>query len=339
MPLLSRGATTTPVLSVFLVVVVAALSYLGAAAPAFIENGRTATIQRAVEALPDLAQWPSATTPGLPAFSEVSEDDIGVWGGARTTLEELRREQPEPLRTLLGEPRIVMAVDSSSTADDDPARTTPVPDNRVGLVSDPGLDERAELVDGRLPELTDPSQGIEIVLTDVVAEQLGWAVGTQRRWEDTTLVLTGIVTPSGRDDGDWSFISGSAEPQVEVTASGDRILVGAGFMHVDEAAALTDRVSDIKISAWMPFDASRLDADTAGAAAAQLRLLSATPADIELYDRTFYNRGLPFSSSLPQTIETGIVRGDAMTTVVTVAAVGPIAVALVVLVLVSRRLR
>src|SRR5690606_23887175 len=98
------------------------------------------------------------------------------------------------------------------------------------------------------------------VLTESVADQLNWQSGTQRRWEDTTLTLTGVVAPSGRDDGDWPFISGAAEPIVEVDANGDRVLVAAGFMHVDEVAAFTGRISDIEVTSWMPLDADAIDA-------------------------------------------------------------------------------
>ncbi len=331
-----RGASTTPLLSLFLVVVIAVLSYLGVAAPTLLADGLTATIHRAVATVPELSRWPSATTPGLPAFTTGSDGEAGVWGTAVAALEEHRQEQPEPLRGLLGEPRLVIAVDPSPTVDEDPERVGPVPSNRVGLVSDPGFIDRVDLVEGRLPEVTDPADGIEMVLTESVADQLNWQSGTQRRWEDTTLTLTGVVAPSGRDDGDWPFISGAAEPIVEVDANGDRVLVAAGFMHVDEVAAFTGRISDIKVTSWMPLDADAIDAASAAAVAAQLRLLTATPAEIEMYDRTFYNRGLPFSSALPQAIDTGTARGDAMTSVITVAAVGPISVALVVLILVSR---
>lgn len=336
LPPLIRGSFTTPTLSLFLVGVIAALSYFGVAAPGLLDDGRTATIQRAVASLPDLSRWPSATTPGLPAFDATSGTESGVWDTALAAADDKRQEQPEPLRSLLGTPRVTVMVDPLPTTDEDPNRVAPVPRNRVGLVSDPGLVDRADLVEGRLPEFTDPADGIEIVLTETVAEQLGWQAGTERRWDDTSLTLTGVVAPSGRDDGDWAFISGSVDPLVEVDASGNRILVVAGFMHVDKAAALVDRVRDMKITAWMPFDSAAIDAATAGKAAAQLRLLAADPAEIPMYDSTFYNRGLPFGSSLPQAIGAGIVRGDAMAAVATVAAVGPIAVALVVLALVGR---
>lgn len=334
--LLTRDAFTTPILSLFLVVVIAALSYLGVAAPALLADGRTSTIQRAVASVPDLTRWPSAITPGLPKFDNTSDADAGVWRTALSALESKRQQQPEPLRSLLGAPRLTVTVDPQPTIDEDPGRVDPVPRNRVGLVSDPGLIDRSSLVEGRLPRITDPADGIEIVLTETIANHLAWQTGTSRQWGDTKLTLTGIVSPSGRDEGDWRFINGSVDPLIQVSASGDRILVVSGFMHVDQAAALTARVSEIKIKAWIPFNAAAIDAATAEDAAAQLRLLAADPADVPMYDSSFYNRGLPFSSSLPRAIDTGIVRGDAMADVVTVATVGPIAVALVVLALVSR---
>ncbi|WP_404475682.1 ABC transporter permease [Microbacterium aerolatum] len=333
-PLAMRGASTTPALSLFLVVVIAVLSYLGVAAPAVLADGRTATVQRAVDSLPELARWPSATAPGLPAFTAVSEPGVGVWGRTLAAVQAKRAEQPEPLRSLLGEPRVTVTVDPSPSAD--PGSASVVPRNKVGLVSDPGLLGRADLVEGRFPEITDPADGIEIVLTQAIAEQLRWETGTVRQWDGTTLTLTGLVAPSADDDGDWAFISGSVEPLIEVDADGNRTLVTAAFMHVDEAAALTARSGDVKTSAWMPFDSAALDGASAATTAAQLRLLTASPVEVPLHDTTFFNRGLAFGSSLPQAIDTGTLRGDAMTDVVAVASGGPIAAALVVVALVSR---
>lgn len=331
-PLLTRGAFTTPTLSLFLVIVIAALTYLGVAAPTLLSEGRTATIQRAVTSVPQLSRWPAAVLPGLPLATGVSDPETGVWGRAIDAIDGKRQEQPEPLRSLLGAPRLTVTLAAQATID--PA--APAPINRVSLVSDPGFLARADLVDGRMPELTDPADGIEIAMTETVAQALEWQVGEQRIWDGTPLTLTGIVAPSGRDDADWAFVSGSADPIVEVGASGDRVLIGAGFMHVDEAAALVDRITAIKVASWMPFDTTAVDSTTAAKAAAQLRLLNADPVPIPLHESQFLVGGLQFDSGVPRAIASGLARGDAMTAVVTVAAVGPVAVALVVLALVSR---
>ena len=336
LPVSARGAFTTPALSLFLVLVIAALSYLGVAAPVLLAEGRTATIQRAMASVPELNRWPSATSPGLPAFGGTSDPAVGVWGQALAAAEAKRQQQPEPLRGLLGTPRLSMMLDPQATRDEDPDRVQDVPRNKVGLVSDPGLIGRSELVTGRLPQASEPGLGIEIALTEPIARQLEWPVGAARSWGELTLTLTGLVAPSHRGDPDWTFVGGSLEPAIELDANGNRILVAAAFMHVDEMARLTDRIREIKITSWMPFDTAGVDAATARQTAAQLRLLPADPAMIPMYDDTFYDRGLPYLSSLPQAIDAGIVRADVMTAVTTVAAVGPVVVALVVLALVSR---
>lgn len=336
-PVTARGAFTTPALSIFIVVVIAVLSYLGVAAPALLSEGRTATLQREIASLPALAQWPSGTMPGVPVFGSSSDPDVGVWGTTMDRLEQYREGRPEPLRSLLGAPRMTVGHDAEPTVDRDRKRTAPAPLNKVSLVSDPGFANRSELIEGRMPELTDPADGIEIALTDTIADQLDWKVGTPRVWDgDFTVILTGIVTPSAHDKGDWPFIGGSVVPLIETTANGDRILVVAGFMHVDEVTKLTDLIRDIRLSSWMPFDTDSIEADTAETIAAQLRLMAADPVAIPMDIDAFFNRGLPLRSGLPQAIDVGMARADAMTPVVTVAVVGPIVVALVVLALVSR---
>ena len=331
-----RGAATTPALSMFLVVVIAALSYLGVAAPLMLEQGRTATIQSATTALPQISRWLTAGAPGLPAFDATSDSEVGVWGSALSTIDESRREQPAPLRTLLGKPRLMLAIDPQFSIDPDPARTEPVPINKIALVSEVGFRSRIEVAEGRLPEVTDPSAVVEIALTTEVAEQLAWPVGTERLWDGRTLLLTGTVSATDPDAPDWAFIPGSQRPMVEVSSTGDRILVGAAFMHVDEVAALEDRVRDVKVTSWIPLDTDRITAANAAAVAAQLRLLTADPVELPMATDSFYNRGLSFSSGLPRVIGEGVTRGQAMSAVVAVAAIGPVAVAVVVLALVTR---
>lgn len=333
---LFRGPATTPGLSLLLVVVIAALSFVGVAAPQLLSTGRTATIHRAMDALSDASSWPTVTAPGLPVSAATSDADAGVWGGILSALEQKRREQPEPLRSLLGTPRVAMTLDPVASIDADPHRVTAVPLNKVGLVSDPGLLHRSELLQGSLPRLTEPAAGIEIALTKDVAEQLSWPLGSERQWGDARLTLTGILAPTDVDRGDWSFIPGSTSPVIEVDGSGNRILVAAAFMHADEAAKLADRVADFKVTSWMPIDTAGIDDATAEKTAEQLRLLAADPVIIPMRDSPFFNGGLQYRSLLSQSIDEGIGRADAMTPVVTVAAVGPVVVALVVLALLSR---
>jgi len=334
--LMARGARTTPALSLLVIVVVAVLSFLGVVAPALLAQGRTSTVQHAVASVPALTRWPSATAPGLPASDEKAHGDGGVWARALSAAEATRQKQPQPLRGLLGAPRVIVMADPLATVDEDPDRTAPVPFNKVGLVADPGLLRRAELIEGALPEFTGPAESIQIVLTRTVADQLQWEIGAERRQGERTLLLTGLVAPSGRDDGDWTFINGSVEPLIETDGSGNRILVVAAFMNIAQTTVFVDDVRDVKHTSWMPFDTSRLDADQAETVAAQLRRLSTDPARIPMFDTTFYDRGLEYRSSLPQTIESAVIRADAMSPVLTVAAVGPITVALVVLALLSR---
>ncbi|MEV7620581.1 ABC transporter permease [Microbacterium sp. NPDC089321] len=331
-----RGAATTPALSMFLVIVIAGLSYLGVAAPMMLEQGRTATIQNATAALPQISRWLTATAPGLPSFDSSADPEAGVWGSALSTIDASRRQQPPALRALLGEPRLMMAIDPQFSIDPDPARTDPVPINKIALVSEVGFESRIAVVEGRLPELTDPAVTVEVALTTEVAEQLAWPVGTERLWDGRTLLLTGTVAAIDPDTPDWAFIPGSLRPVLEVSSTGDQILVGAAFMHVDEVAALEDRVRDVKVTSWIPLDTDQITAASAAAVAAQLRLLTADPIELPMATDSFYNRGLSFSSGLPRVIGDGVTRGQAMTAVVAVAAVGPVAVAIVVLALVTR---
>lgn len=336
LPLGLRGAATTPALSMFLIIVIAVLSYLGVAVPALLAEGRTATVQRAAASVPELAAWPSAMTPAYPAFGDIPGAAESGWGSLTEAITAQRDAQPEPLRGLLGTPRVVMMIDMQSTVDTNPARTETVPQNRVALVSDPESGEHARIVDGRLPELSDPRDGIDVALTEEVAKQLAWNLGESRTWGNLEVTLTGIVAPHDARGADWAFISGSATPAVEVTAGGDRVLTASAFMHADEATRLAEWIRDIKVHAWIPLDVGELDAATAEQVAAQLRLLPADPVNLPVQSGLFFQQGMSFLSALPQAMDTGFVRAEVMTAVITVVATGPILVALVVLALLGR---
>ncbi|MDT0157427.1 ABC transporter permease [Microbacterium sp. ARD32] len=329
-----RAASTTPVLSLFLVIVIAALTLVGVAAPALLTEGRTATIRQAVTAVPELGSWPFATTTGLPALGSGADSPAGALAPALAVLEHKREQQPQPLKGMLGEPRLAVTVAPAPTTAVD--ATGAIPLNKLGLVSDPGFIGRSVLVDGRLPEPTDPNDGIEIALTSTVAEELAWEVGAERLWNGLTLILTGTVEPARDGDRDWTFVSGSRRPTIENDRGGNRILVGAGFMHVDEIRAFARHGEGVAIISWIPFDGDAVQAGTARKTAAQLRRLTADPVQVPLQDDAFFMRTLQFRSGVPQALDAGLARADAMTPVVTVAAVGPAVVALVVLVLVSR---
>lgn len=326
-----RMALTTPLLSAFLVLAIAALTLVGALVPPLIDQARTATVQHQIRDIPDIGRPLTAAQPWIAGMQRGGPGKKDVWSEPLGALQAQRDRQPEPLRSALGVPRAVGDFGGTELQGD---RKTPR--NLVRLVMDPGLEQRSRLVEGTYPRITDPSQGVEIVLTDKAAADLDWKVGEARYRQGLSVTLTGLVAPNGADDLDWEMLVGSRVPTVQYTPMGDIVLQTVGFMAPDEAGVLGDLLTQTSTFAWFPLDVSRVSAGDAGTVSTQLRLFMANP--VQVGSGGGFHDDLQFSSTVADALDRGVTRGSALVAIVSVAAVGPLAVAAVVLALAGRQL-
>jgi len=327
-----RTALTTPLLSVFLVLAIAAMTLAGALVPPLVDAARTATVQHQIRDIPDTGRPLTAVQSWIAGLERGGPGTTDVWSEPLATLRAQRDSQPEPLRSALGTPRAVGDFRAIELQGD---RKTPR--NAVRLIMDPGLEQRSRLVQGAYPRVTDPAEGIQIVLSDKAAAALDWRVGEVRDRQGLPVALTGVVAPTGADDLDWDMLVGSRAPTVQYTPMGDVVLQTVGFMAPDEAGVLGDLLTQSATFAWIPLDVSRISARDAATVSAQLRLFMANPVHVGS-GGGFHDDGLQFSSPIADALDRGVARGSALVSVVSVAAVGPLAVAAVVLALAGRQL-
>ncbi|MFB7842164.1 FtsX-like permease family protein [Microbacterium sp. NPDC056052] len=327
-----RTALTTPLLSAFLVLAIAAMTLAGALVPPLIDAARTATVQHQIRDIPEIGRPLTAAQSWIAGLQRGGPGKTDVWSEPLAALQAQRDRQPEPLRSVLGTPRAVGDFRAIELQGD---RKTPR--NAVRLIMDPGLEQRSRLVQGAYPRVTDPAEGIEIVLSDQAAAELDWNVGEVRDRQGLPVTLTGLVAPSGADDLDWDMLVGSRAPTVQYTPMGDTILQTVGFMAPDEAGVLGDLLTQSATFAWIPLDVSRIPARDAATVSTQLRLFMANPVHVGS-GGGFHDDGLQFSSPLADALDRGVARGSALVAVVSVAAVGPLTVAAVVLALAGRQL-
>jgi len=203
-------------------------------------SGASPLSRDVVAVLPD--SWPLLEPPpaGSTPFEPEVERNVG---GILHTLEDLRAAQPEPLRSMLGEPLFWVATPTFEVE--------PPPDPIIGrqalhLKVDPQLPDRVELTEGRWPEpptVVDPfaalsdvervaltldeevelidaaiaaSGAFEVAISAPAAEVLQWEVGTERRVGGHTvpLLLAGTFTALDPEAGFWAHNPHSAEPSV-----------------------------------------------------------------------------------------------------------------------------
>ncbi|MDR2322754.1 MAG: hypothetical protein LBE60_14040 [Microbacterium sp.] len=329
---LLRTALTAPLLSAFLVLAIAALTLAGGLVPPLIDAARTATVQHQIRDIPDIGRPLTAAQPWIAGMQRGGPGKKDVWSEPLAVLRAERDRQPEPLRGALGVPRVLGDFGGIDLQGD---RKTPR--NVVRLTMDPGLEQRSRLVAGAYPRVTDPAEGIEIVLSEKAAAALDWKIGEVRDRQGLPVTLTGLIAPRGADDLDWQMLVGSLAPTVQYTPMGDTILQTVGFMAPDEAGVLGDLLTQSTTYAWIPLDVSRISAGDAATVSTQLRLFTANPVHVGS-SGDFFDNGLQFSSPIADLLDRGVTRGSALVAVVSVAAVGPLAVAAVVLALAGRQL-
>lgn len=322
-----RTVLTAPLLSAFLVLAVAALSLVAALVPPLIDRARTATVQHQIEETPAVGRALTATQSGIPGVSAEDGPRSDVWPGLLAAAEETRERQPSPLRDVLAEPRVVGLWGGSALSAD---RTVPL--HLVQLAMDPGIEDRSTLVSGRYPRVTDPAQGIEVVLTADSARRLDWRVGEVRHRQDLGVTLVGLVEPRPKTDLDWDILVGARTPAIRYSPAGDIILQTFAFLAPEEAGVLGRRIIETTTFSWIPVRTGSIDAGDAATVSSQLRLFLANPMHL-VAGGDFFDRGLSFRTPVPDAIDAGRARGDALVAAVAVASVGPLAVAAVMLTL------
>ncbi|MDQ4212585.1 FtsX-like permease family protein [Microbacterium sp. ASV81] len=329
----ARTMRTVPLLSAFLVLALAAMTLAGLLVPPLVDQARTATVQHQIDVIPEAGRPLAGAQAGMPVQEHTSAATADAWAAPLAAAAAARDAQPEPLRSALGTPRVVGTFGGTGLVGD---RRTPA--NKVQLLMDPGLERRSRLVQGAYPQPTDPAQGVGVVMVDAAAKTLDWKVGESRRREGLTVTLTGLVAPDGTESADWTMMPGALEPIVELTPMGDRILDAVAFLAPGEAGLLGDMAGQTSTFSWIPLDAAAIDAGNVATVSRQLRLMMATAVHLGTPTGGFFDRGLIYATPVADALDRGVARGGSLTAVLAVAAVGPLAVAVVVLALAGRQL-
>lgn len=321
-----------------------------------------------VAVLPDRRPWLAAPEPGSTPFEPAVEENLG---GVLTALEERRAEQPEPLRSMLGDPQFWVETP--------PFGVEPPPDALMGsqsltLKQDPQLEDHVELVAGRWPEpptpadpyerLTDEqrlaldldeetalvaaaieaSGALEVALSAPAAEVLQWEVGTERRVIGNTVpvLLTGTFEAADPDAGFWAHNPSSAEPHVVDDLNLGTSATAAAYVHPAWDGTFPPQfpVTSFRSRMWYPLEVGALSAQDVAAAAAQLTRFT-TPQQLGTSDAALGTGPGPevrFATELGEVLERIQQQQAVTSTVLSIVAAGPLGVTLAVFLLAARLL-
>ena len=317
--------------------------------------------------------WPflGAPEPGSTPFAPDVEANVG---GILLALEELRAEQPEPLRSLLGDPRFWV----TSTR----LQLVSPPDAAIGrqdvsLKVEPQVSGEVEIIEGRWPDAPDvvdpfadlteadwidltqeeyeellvaaeaPAEAFEVALSVAAAEAFEWEVGTQRRvaGEPMPLLLTGVFEADDAESDYWVHNPYSAEPELiddlNLGTSGHAAAylnpAWDGSIPIEPHSMSSSTIS-FSTQVWYPLDVDALSATEVRDAAAQVvRFTAPQPLGPE-------GTGIEvrFATGLGEVLDRITQQQAVTSTVLAVVSAGPLGVTLAVFLLgaqllVSRR--
>lgn len=343
--------------SVALAVVVLLVAFVVTAWPRAVAATNTAQVEHVLststplqrdvitvsQSAPDLGPAEPAGSTGLDAGAEEA------WGAFVQGLTTLRDDQPEPLRTALGDPAFTI---------EDEARALPeVAGNDVRFPSgvlkiDPRLAEHVTLVAGEWPgpvEEPVPSgdgtavvdadgtvhvigaQVLDVVTSAEAADVLGWSVGDVHELDALTRVrLTGTFEAVDPADDYWQHNPYSAAPQVVDDLNLGRSARTA--LYLDAATADQAFLLDPTTRVWYPVTGAGVEADDVAPLLAQLRGFTATPHPV-VDGGTFV---LTPASEMTTVLSSLLAQQRASSAILAVVAVGPLGVTVAVLLLGAR---
>lgn len=331
-------------------------------------SGASPLARDVVAVLPDRRPELAAPEPGTTPFEPAVEENLG---GVLAALEELRAAQPEPLRSMLGDPQFwVETVPFSVQPPPDPLMGT----QNLTLKQDPQLADHVELVAGRWPEPPTPvdpyaglteqqrlalsldedtalvaaaieaSGALEVALSAPAANILQWEVGTERRVIGNTvpLLLTGTFEATDPDAGFWAHNPSSAEPHVVDDLNLGTSATAAAYVHPAWDGTFPPQfpVGSFRSRLWYPLQVGALSAQDVAAAATQLTRFTApqelgtTAADLG----TGPGPEVRFATELGEVLQRIQQQQAVTSTVLSIVAAGPLGVTLAVFLLAARLL-
>ncbi|MBB1483868.1 FtsX-like permease family protein [Tessaracoccus sp. MC1865] len=272
------------------------------------------------------------------------------WEPHRESLETLRGAQPEPLRSLLAAPQFMAEVPSDLTVA--PPTATGYFEARFLFFVDPDLAEHAQLVAGSWPSPRPTTEGPEgatptgpqkVAALAEVAERLGWEIGEQI---NESVTLSGTFRPLDEGDTRWEHIPYARTIVEQQDANlGTRLVTGlflppsylsSGIPVEKLGPGVTETLT---MHAWFGVDTAGLaDVDVRELRAQLTGLLAqrhpVLPADPESDGPSPTQFRL--ESELGGALTSVAAQQDVTRAAVAVAAVGPLAVGLALLVLAAQ---
>lgn len=347
---LTRRRFATPRSAAIVIIALTAFAaFVIAAAPRALVGVVRAEVSHQIADMPAISRDLSASLLGAPAFGPAADPavveewdgDAGDTFGALGQLLAENRDGLEPaLEPLVGDAQFAVY---SNDIQFDPDRLDPqAPISIVQLLADPTMRSNLELVEGGWPAPWTGSGPVEILLSESAAETMMWPLGEVRStaptrevdsiddWLDgaAEVVLVGTARAIDPDDDRWTHLPTSLT--ATVFDDGNRRPTATSVAWIDPRT--WEQIAPVvraQATIWYPVDGgAALGTEPAELLAA---LRAATSSSVPV-DETGQLR-IRFESEIVSVLATALARANSASAILAVAAVGPLAVSVALVVL------
>lgn len=258
-----------------------------------------------------------------------------VYGALDEQLAALADTAAPDLRERLGEVDYFGRGGVITARHPDPPDDVPIGSARIAF--DPRILDRAEVVEGVAPApadpdafVVDPVSGlllhvVEVMMSTDSAETLGWDLGQARiaREAGLEMRLVGVFEADDPDALVWQHVPSVLAAEEFDDGNTPPRATGTVFVAPGTLAALPQIASAVRLTVWVPFDASGLTIEQAQTTVTELRRFTTAREQIPAIG----GATLRFSSETLTAIERVLARSEATSALLVLVGSGPLGVA------------
>ena len=347
---LTRRRFATPRSAALVIIALTAFAaFVIAAAPRALVGVVRAEVAHQVSDMPAISRDLSASLIGSPALGPANDPEVtggwdegaeNVFGAVGRLLADNRASLEPALAPLVGEAQFAAYAQDLRV---DPENLPPqAPISIVQLFAEPAMQSSVELVDGAWPRPWSGTGPVEIVLSDAAAATMQWPIGEVRSAPPSTRVtsvedwlegaveiqLVGTVGAIDPEADRWAHLPTSLTATVFDDGNRRPTATSVAWVHPESWAQIVPALR-AELQAWYPVDGG------AALGAEPVELLSALRAATSTsvpVDETGQLR-VRFQSEIVDVLSTALSRANSASAILAVAAVGPLAVSVSLVVL------
>ena len=347
---LTRRRFATPRSAALVIVaLIAFAAFVIAAAPRALVGVVRAEVAHQIADMPAVARDLSASLIGVPVFGPATDPAVAEgWdeGAADVfgAVGQLLAENGASLDPALGP----LVADAQFAAYGRPTMVVPeglpadAPFSLVQLLADPEQQQHLELVEGEWPEAWSGEGPVEIVLSAAAAETMRWPVGERRGipadagapvtsgWDASApeFELVGVVEAADDQADRWTHLPTALTATVFDDGNQRPRATSVAWVHPVTRVSL-DQYDDPQMTLWYPVDGRAATGAEPTALLSALRGATSTTVPVDEAGQ----RRVRFQSEVVDVLSTALARANSASAILAVAAVGPLAVSVALVVL------